>query len=104
VLAGDAAQAPLGATVAIELTNADDATQAEVPLGAIYDRGAGPGVWLINPDKKTISYRPVKVKLLGEETAVLSSGLAVGDIVVAMGGPELHDGETVRFATSQATP
>jgi len=104
VLSGDAAKAPLGATVTVELTNADDATQAEVPVGAIYDRGAGPGVWLVDTGKSTISYRPVKVKQLGEETAVLSGGIALGDMVVAMGGPELHDGQTVRLATSQATP
>lgn len=104
VLAGDLAMAPLGATVTVELTNAEDATQAQVPLGAIYDRGNGPGVWVIAPGKNTISYKPVTVKSLGEEDAVLSGGLAVGEVVVAMGGPELHDGQTVRTSATQATP
>jgi RND family efflux transporter MFP subunit len=67
VLAGDAANAPLGSTITVELTKNGDASQTALPMGALYDRGEGPGVWLI-------------------------------DLVVALGGPELHEGQTVRTA------
>ncbi|MEX3969647.1 efflux RND transporter periplasmic adaptor subunit [Paraburkholderia caribensis] len=100
VLSGAAASAPLGSTVTIELAEAKNAGQTMVPLGAIYDRGQGPGVWVIGSNSQ-ITYRPVQVSANGAELATVSSGLSVGEKVVAVGAHQLNDHEAVRIATEQ---
>jgi RND family efflux transporter MFP subunit len=94
VLDGDTA--PLGATVSIELDGHAD--QVSVPLGAITDRGSGPGVWVLAPGGTAVSFRPVRVEKMGAEDALLSGGLRAGETVVALGAHLLSDGETVRVA------
>ena len=95
VLEGAAQQAPLGATVTVYLTSGDAVAATSVPLGAIFDKGAGPGVWIVNAD--TVSFRPVRIARVGAETAILQNGVVPGDRVVALGGHLLHEGERVRI-------
>ncbi len=49
VLDGELANAPLGTTVTIQIPDAHPATQGglSVPIGALFDAGKGPGVWVI---------------------------------------------------------
>jgi hypothetical protein len=67
-----------------------------VPLGAIYDRGQGAGVWVLGGQDR-VSWRPVKLAAVGEETAVLAAGLLPGERFVALGAHMLHQGEAVRI-------
>ena len=69
-----------------------------VPLGAITDRGGGPGVWVLAPGATAVSFRPVRVDKMGAEDALLSGGLKAGETVVALGAHLLSDGEHVRVA------
>jgi RND family efflux transporter MFP subunit len=103
VLDGDAAAAPLGATVTILLSNDASAQAISVPLGALTDEGQGSGVWVLDEKTSTITFRPVQIEQLGEETAVLRSGLSVGEQIVALGAHLLHDGQRVRTSTTQAS-
>jgi RND family efflux transporter MFP subunit len=89
---------PLGATVSIELDGHAD--QVSVPLGAITDRGSGPGVWVLAPGATAVSFRPVRVDKLEAEDALLSGGLKAGETVVALGAHLLSDGERVRVFTA----
>jgi RND family efflux transporter MFP subunit len=98
VLEGAAADAPLGATVTIRIPDDSLAKIVQVPLGAIADRGATSGVWLIDQSTSTVTFRPVKLAGLGAEAALIEQGLAVGDQVVALGAHLLHEGESVRAA------
>ena len=99
VLSGDAARAPLGATVRIVLTMSGDAGATEVPLGALRDAGHGPGVWIVRAGKQTtVAWRPVRLSAVGEETATVAEGLQVGDSFVSMGAHMLHQGQSVRVA------
>jgi len=102
VLEGDAARAPLGATVTIQIANTEFIRIAEVPLGAIYDSGKGTGVWIVDEKSSSVSFRPVQIRQLGEESAVLRSGLREGERIVALGAQLLHEGEQIRIATTQA--
>jgi RND family efflux transporter MFP subunit len=102
VLEGDAARAPLGATVTIQIANTQFTRIVEVPLGAIYDSGKGTGVWIVDEESFSVSFRPVQIRQLGEESAVLRSGLREGEQIVALGAQLLHEGERVRIATTQA--
>jgi RND family efflux transporter MFP subunit len=96
------ANAPLGGTVTVTLKNSRGPGLFGVPLGAIDDEGQGPGVWLVDPKKLTVSYRVVEVHSLGAEVAEVSGDLAQGETVVATGGHFLHQGEPVRIARFQA--
>lgn len=101
VLEGDAAQAPLGATVVIRLSEAPATAQVEVPLGAILDNGQATGVWVMD-DGKAVDFRPVALTRLTGETAVIT-GVSVGEDVVAMGAHMLSQGAAVRIAAGGVT-
>jgi RND family efflux transporter MFP subunit len=94
-LSGAPTTAPLGSTVTIRLNVPGQATSMTAPLGAIYDRGQGAGVWIVGAQGK-VSWRPVKLAAIGEETAVVAAGLRPGERFVALGAHMLHQGETVR--------
>lgn len=95
VLEGDAATAPLGSTVTVT-PDEEGEGDSSVPLGAVIDRGQGPGVWAFNEGASTVSFKPVKLLRLEQEEAVIGAGLDAGLRVVAMGAHLLEDGEVVR--------
>lgn len=97
VLDGTAADAPLGATVVIHLASLH-AAPATVPLAAIFDRGKGPGVWVVQDKGSTVTWRAVTLGTVGEETVAVTAGLHAGERFVALGAHQLHDGEQVRTA------
>ena len=99
VLAGAPASAPLGSTVTIGLDAPGRGGTISIPLGAIYDRGRGPGVWVIGGGRNPkVSWRPVRLAALGEETAAVSAGLRRGERLVALGAHLLRQGQAVRIA------
>jgi RND family efflux transporter MFP subunit len=102
VLGGKGAEAPLGATVTVHIGDASDAVALQVPLGAVDDNGKGPGVWVLDMASMLISRRHVTVQRVGGESAILTDGVSIGDRIVAMGGPFLHEGERVRVAGQKA--
>ncbi len=106
VLEGGAASAPLGATVTVKLAEGGSAAGAvQAPLSAIYDPGSGPGVWVIDGKTSKVAFRPVRLGVVGEETATVLSGLQPGERFVAMGAHLLRAGEQVRVeASATAAP
>src|SRR6266571_5010576 len=103
VLAGEAASAPLGSTVTITLvTKPTSGTQSvRVPVAALYDRGSGPGVWIVN-DKSEVKFRSVKIASIGQEEVVVSGGVDAGEKVVALGAHLLHEGQVVNAAKEES--
>ncbi|WP_343732945.1 efflux RND transporter periplasmic adaptor subunit [Duganella sp.] len=107
VLEGELANAPLGATVTIRIPDGPAAAPGglQVPIGALYDAGKGPGVWLISGNPAKVSWRPVAVQQLDEDRARVSGNLQQGDRIVALGAHLLRDGAPVRIAaTAGARP
>lgn len=102
VLDGNAATAPLGATVTVALPTIGLSDATTVPLGALRDEGQGAGVWILDGKTSTVSFRRVEVRQLGAETAILSSGVSVGEQIIALGAHLLHEGQRVRVAADQA--
>jgi RND family efflux transporter MFP subunit len=99
VLAGAPARAPLGSTVTIGLDVPGRGETISVPLGAIYDRGRGPGVWVIGAGREPqVAWRPVRLASIGEETAAVAAGLRRGERIVALGAHMLRQGQAVRIA------
>lgn len=102
VLEGSAARAPLGATVTVYLSASRPSPDMSVPLGAIDNNGRDSGVWVYDRAASSVSFRAVHVVQLAGEAAILSSGVHVGQPIVALGGHFLHEGEHVRVARAEA--
>lgn len=100
VLQGALADAPLGATVTIEIPDARVALQdgMQVPIGAVLDAGKGSGVWVVNGEPARVAWRPVTVLHLGDDSARVSGKLKQGDRVIALGAHLLREGEQVRVS------
>jgi multidrug efflux pump subunit AcrA (membrane-fusion protein) len=71
-----------------------------VPVGAIYDPGNGPGVWIVD-DKSEVKFRSVKIASIGQEEVIVSRGVDPGEKVVALGAHLLHDGQAVSLANEE---
>jgi len=99
VLEGEAALAPLGSTVTITFVAKQTSgnQSVRVPVGAVYDRGGGPGVWIVD-DKSEVKFRSVQIASIGQEEVVVSDGVGVGEKVVALGAHLLHEGQVVSAA------
>ena len=98
VLDGDAAAAPLGATVTIRLASQASQPEVQVPLGAVLDDGWKTGVWVLDGATSTVSFRPVKLVRVSGEAAVIS-GLSSGESIVSLGAHLLQEGARVRTAS-----
>lgn len=95
VLDGNAASAPLGSTVTIRIANKDEQEEVSLPVGAILDDGNRTGVWIVNAANSAVTFKPVAVKRIGEETAYVT-GLGIDEQVVALGAHLLVSGTIVR--------
>ncbi len=103
VLEGALAGAPLGATVTVDIPQpADAAPTLQVPIGALFDAGAGPGVWVVNGTPAQVARRPVAVHGLSDDVARVAGDLQAGERVVSLGAHLLHEGEQVRLASQTA--
>ncbi|MGB3723310.1 MAG: efflux RND transporter periplasmic adaptor subunit [Pacificimonas sp.] len=71
-----------------------------VPATALQPVGENTArVFVVDPKGSIVSTRTVVVAGLGDDGAVISSGLQLGDVVVAKGAGLLRPGETVRTTT-----
>jgi len=84
-----------GMTATVTLARAGEAQVARLPLSAILNRGAGPTVYLVD-ESGALMQRPVAVASFTEDTALVTSGLNVGDKVVTLGVQKLEAGLKVR--------
>lgn len=97
VLEGALARAPLGATVTVEIPPGTGSTASlQVPIGAVFDPGKGPGVWTVEGKPAKAVWRSVQVLGLSDDLAQVKGNLKVGDQVVALGAHLLRDGQVVR--------
>jgi RND family efflux transporter MFP subunit len=103
VLEGGLADAPLGSTISIQFANGPSDPALQVPIGAIFDAGKGPGVWLVEGEAPRVRWRAVQVAGLGDEAASVVGELKAGDRVVALGAHLLHEGEHVRLTGHRAS-
>ncbi|MBS9403548.1 efflux RND transporter periplasmic adaptor subunit [Halomonas sp. TRM85114] len=97
VLEGNLADAPLGSTVSVDIRIDPSASALQVPIGALFDPGKGPGVWLIEGESPRVTCHAVQVASLSDETASVVGDLEAGDRIVALGAHLLHEGEQVRL-------
>lgn len=99
VLDGSAASAPLGVTVSMDIADGRAVTDAlKVPLAAVFDAGKGPGVWVVEGNPATATWRPIEVVSVSDEDAKVRGRLKTGERIVSLGAQLLHEGEVVRLA------
>jgi len=79
----------------------EDVAAIAIPAAAVARSGADTSVWIVDAQALTVSRR--KIELLGTDpaTALVSKGLASGDIVVTAGVGVLRDGQKVRLAGAE---
>src|SRR5947208_10217606 len=101
VLEGRLADAPLGSTISMQISDGRSAPALQVPIGAIFDSGEGPGVWLVEGDTPRVTRRAVQIASLSGEAASVIGDLKAGHRVVALGAHLLREGEHVRLAQGE---
>lgn len=96
------ANAPLGATVTIQIKQSGSSTRSslEVPIGAIFDSGKGSGVWVLEGNPIHVTWRTVKILSLSDDAARVEGNLKVNDQIITLGAHLLHEGEKVKVATN----
>ncbi|MFY2762765.1 efflux RND transporter periplasmic adaptor subunit [Arenimonas sp. MALMAid1274] len=75
-----------------------------VPLPALAEKDGKPAVWVVDPEKSTVSLRPVRVGPYGETLVPVLSGLGADDWVVAAGVHLLLEGQRIRPIDRQNRP
>jgi len=103
VLEDPLADAPLGSTISVQISDGLSASALRVPLGAIYDPGTGAGVWLVDAEAHRVTWRSVQLSAVGAEGASILGDLKPGDRVVVLGAHLLQEGEHVRLPGSEAS-
>ncbi len=103
VLEGSLADTPLGSTISIQISDGRGSTPVlQVPLGAIFDPGKGPGVWLVQGESPQVAWRAVQISGLSDEAALVVGDFNPGDRIVALGANQLHEGDHVRLVENEA--
>jgi RND family efflux transporter MFP subunit len=102
VLADRLADAPLGSTISIQISDGRSVPALQIPIGAIFDPGKGPGVWLVEGDAPRVTWRAVQIARLSDEAASVVGNFKAGDRVVALGAHLLREGEPVRLGSEVA--
>ncbi|MBD9416959.1 efflux RND transporter periplasmic adaptor subunit [Pseudomonas sp. PDM16] len=100
VLEGELANAPLGTTITVQISESQTVSPSavQVPIAALYDAGNGPGIWMIRGEPTQVAWTPVSVQSLDDESARISGAIKLGDQIVALGAHLLRDGQAVRLA------
>lgn len=89
---------PLGLSATVRLGGAaggDKSGRFAIPLGAVFQQGNKPAVWVVAKDG-SLSLRQVAVSRYGDEDAIVDSGLAAGEEIVAAGVHKLNAGDKIK--------
>jgi RND family efflux transporter MFP subunit len=68
-----------------------------LPGSAIFDEEGRPAVWIVDPATEQVALRPVAVAHFDADTAVISSGISSGEVIVTAGANQLRQGEKVKL-------
>jgi RND family efflux transporter MFP subunit len=74
----------------------------ELPASALTSAQGRPAVWVVDPEKATVSLRQVEVLRHDSARALIAQGLEPGDVVVTAGVQALRPGQKVRLLGAQA--
>lgn len=86
----------LGMTATVRLHLKEQRPVAQLPLGAIYNDGLGPSVWVVTPDGNHLRRVFVNVIEYRQSDVAITGGLNAGDRVVALGAQLLDENKPIR--------
>ncbi|CAH1659099.1 efflux RND transporter periplasmic adaptor subunit [Chelatococcus asaccharovorans] len=90
----------LGTTVS-GMLRGNEASVLAIPSTALVQTGQETAVWVVDPQKLTVSLRKLDVLSTDPATALIGKGLVLGDIVVTAGASLLKDGQQVRLTGAE---
>ncbi|MCA3648589.1 MAG: efflux RND transporter periplasmic adaptor subunit [Methylobacterium sp.] len=97
-LEGLPADAPLGMSASLSVRPAEELRVARLPLAAILNEGKGTEVFVVEASGE-LKRKAVQISAYEARDALVSSGLADGDLVVVLGVHKLKPGLKVRPVT-----
>jgi RND family efflux transporter MFP subunit len=68
-----------------------------IPASALTSHDNHPAVWIVDPEKLTVSLRAIEPLRFEPDAVLVAHGLDAGDIVVTAGVHALHPGQSVRL-------
>ena len=99
-----AAGVRLGQTATVSMELPQVAGVNKLPLSALRDERGQSAVWLVDRASMTVKSQEVKLAGADGNEAVITSGLAPGQIVVTAGVHVLSPGQKVKFYVEPAAP
>jgi RND family efflux transporter MFP subunit len=96
--AGEAVK--LGMTATLTVADGHQDRAARLPLSALFNQGAGPSVWTVDPATGSLALKAVEVAGYGARDVLVRSGVADGDQVVALGVQKLDPASKVRVVSA----
>lgn len=95
-ISGLAPDAPLGMTATLTLASGGETKVTRLPLAAILNEGGGTEVYVVDKASGQLQRKAVKVLSYDARQAVISEGVAEGDLIVTLGIHTLRSGLKVR--------
>jgi RND family efflux transporter MFP subunit len=89
----------LGMTATLTLADPATTRVARLPLSALFSEGGSPSLYVVD-DKGEVRLKPVAVKAYQSNDVLISSGVAEGARVVALGVQKLDPSQKVRVVSS----
>ncbi len=90
----------LGSTVTGSM-RLDAQPKMAIPASALSSLDGQPAVWIVDPEKLTVTLRTVRTATYDPDTVIVEQGIETGDILVTAGVHALHPGQKVRLLASQ---
>ena len=90
------ADVSLGMSVSVALAG-DGEKIARAPLGALFDEGNGPTLWVVDEASGAVSSAKVKVVGYDNDSALIAEGVPEGALIVALGAHKLDPSQKVRI-------
>lgn len=100
-LEGAGPEIVIGMTATVHIVEAGSgAKAAKLPLSALFNDGAGPGLWVVDRASGVLTLKRVEVARYDSQSVLVSSGVMDGDDVVTLGVQKLDSGQKVRVVTA----
>ena len=78
------------------------ATKIALPWTALMAMGSKPAVWIVDPNTKTASLKPVTIAAYEAGAVLIKEGLVAGDRVIVDGGKLLSSGQPVTYSEDRS--
>jgi RND family efflux transporter MFP subunit len=93
--------ADFGQTATVTLSEPARDKVARLPLSALFNQGAGPSLFVVDPASGLVTLKPVTVAGYENRDVLIASGIAEGEMVVTLGVQKLDARQRVRVVAER---